>query len=97
MAKNVEKNVENKKEKSLFMEEVKYIIAKIKRSKDDRVCHYSYLLKSTVDTIKNMGIEVEHLGQHSYGFKVPDKRSGAWRKMCVFGKLRDEKGHFVKE
>lgn len=92
-----EKKVEEKKSSSIFNEEVKYIIAKIKRSKNPEVCHYSYLLKSTLNTLANMGIKYREMGSHSYGFTVPDKRSAVWRRMCIFGKQRDEKGHFIKE
>ena len=78
-------------------QEVKYIIEKMKYSKDNRVCHYSYLLKETVATIQKMGIEVEFLGKHSYAFHVPEKKTSAWRKMSMFGLERDEKGHFIKK
>ena len=78
-------------------QEVKYIIEKMKYSKADRVCHYSYLLKETVATIQKMGIEVEFLGKHSYAFHVPEKKTSAWRKMNMFGLERDEKGHFIKK
>lgn len=92
----VEKKDESKKEKALFDEEIRYIIAKIKRSKSTEVCHYSYLLKSTLKTLEGLGIKVRYIGQHSYGFTIPSKKSGTWRKMSLYGKPRDEKGHFIK-
>lgn len=84
------------KKVALYDEEIRYIISKIKRSKSCAVGHYSYLLKSTLDTLAAMGIEMKPVGKHGYLFTVPDKKSSAWRKMSAYGKVRDEKGHFVK-
>ena len=91
----------SKREAALFDEEVRYIIAKIKRAAakgESGVGHYSYLIKSTLQILDKMGIQRKATGKHGYVFTVPDKRSGAWRKMCLYGKEqpRDEKGHFIK-
>lgn len=94
--KAVKAEVKDEKKTARWDEEIRYIISKIKRSKDGTVGHYSYLLKSTLDTISAMGIEYKPVGKHGYLFTVPEKKSGAWRKMCAYGKVRDEKGHFVK-
>ena len=90
------KAVKAEKKVALYDEEIRYIISKIKRSKSCAVGHYSYLLKSTLDTLTAMGIEHKPVGKHGYLFTVPDKKSSAWRKMSAYGKVRDEKGHFVK-
>lgn len=95
-AKVVKAEAKSEKKVALYDEEIRYIISKIKRSKSCAVGHYSYLLKSTLDTLAAMGIEMKPVGKHGYLFTVPDKKSGTWRKMLAYGKVRDEKGHFVK-
>lgn len=73
-----------RKEAGLFHDEVNYIIAKFKRNDGKEVCHYSYLLKSTLDYLTAMGITYRMIGKHGYGFSIPNKKCSAWRKILAY-------------
>lgn len=83
--------------------ELDYIIEKIRlaKTKDEGkkfTCHYSALHKATLKALADMGIKVDTCGKHGYRMYYPTKKSKAWYKLNMYGKVeKDANGHFAKK
>ena len=82
--------------------ELDYIVEKIRlaKEKDESkrfTCHYSALHKATLKELETIGITVDTLGSHGYRFHYPEKKSKAWYRLNMYGKVqKNENGLFVK-
>lgn len=86
-------------ENAVVSEETDYIIEKIRSLKDklekkDTICHYSHLLKGTLEKLETMGIVCDNNPSpygSSYCFHYPTKKSKAWYRLNMYGKVNKNK------